>query len=175
MIVLAILDHVAFPKTSDFEGLHTMRDTKTDECVLDAFTFKFIEPPKFNKTLTQLETVEDRWIYFLKHAAEESEVSHDFDGTTVEKAYDALERYNFNQKQINAYEDAALALVDFKNTSNVRYEEGLEEGMERGLEKGKQDMVYEVALNMLSKNLPDEMILEITKMTQNELNKLKSK
>ena len=165
VIVLAILDHIAFPKTVDFESLHTMRNTKTDECILDAFTFKFIELPKFNKTWGQVKTLEEGWLYFFKNAGKDNEIAHDIQGTPLAKAYSALERYNFNEKQMNAYEDAALALVDFKNTSQVMYEEGLEEGVKKG--------THEIALNMLSKGLPDDMILEITKITTQELDELK--
>jgi predicted transposase/invertase (TIGR01784 family) len=177
VILLAILDHVQFPQNPDYQSVHTMRDVKTNECILNAFLFKFIELPKFTKTHEELFSVEDKWLYFLKHAWAENTIFDNFEGTVVEKAYHALERYNFNPKQIVAYEDAGLALVDFENTSKVRYEEGLaegrEEGREEGLVQGIEKKQHEIILKMLQQGSCDDFIIDITSISQEELDRIK--
>ncbi len=47
------------------------RDSYAHE--LKDFFFTFLELPKFNKTIAELSTMEDKWMYFFKHATQTSE------------------------------------------------------------------------------------------------------
>ncbi|MGX6960017.1 MAG: Rpn family recombination-promoting nuclease/putative transposase [Rickettsia endosymbiont of Pentastiridius leporinus] len=68
VIFLAIADFVLFPKKEEWRSNHRMLDTKTYENDLEDFYFIFMELAKFNKELDQLESLQEKWAYFFKHA-----------------------------------------------------------------------------------------------------------
>ena len=57
-----------FPEKEAFKSEHRLLDTKTYEHDLKDFYFVFLELEKFEKTIDQLENLEQKWVYFFKHA-----------------------------------------------------------------------------------------------------------
>ena len=57
---------------------------------------------------------------------------------------------------------------------NEGKKEGIEEGEKRGKEIGIKESQIKIAKEMLKKNLPINLISEITKLTEEEINELKS-
>jgi predicted transposase/invertase (TIGR01784 family) len=186
VIVIAILDHIEFKNDPDYTSFHSIRNHKTNEQTLDGFLFYFIELPKFKKKEHELETIEDKWIYFLKHAHDATTIPGNFQGTMVEKACDVLEQYHYTQGQMNEYILAGLARVDFENSLKVATQEAHEIGEEIGEKRGKEigekigkeigakENALQNAKMMLIENFPDETILRITKISQAELDELKT-
>ena len=72
VIFLAIIDFIMFPKKEDYKSDHEILDKKTHEHDLKDFSFTFLELPKFNKTINQLNNPIEMWMYFFKHAVETS-------------------------------------------------------------------------------------------------------
>lgn len=70
VIFIAITDYVMFRDKIEWKSQHITLDKKTFEQDLKAFSFTFIELPKFTQTIDQLATVEEKWAYFFKHAHE---------------------------------------------------------------------------------------------------------
>jgi hypothetical protein len=63
-------------------------------------------------------------------------------GTTVEKAYQVLDRFAWEESEMLAYEDAWLALTDEENK--------LQKTEEKGLVKGREEGAHEKALTIAS-------------------------
>ena len=70
VIFIAILDFKLFDNNSHYISHHKILDVKTRNQELQHLSFCFIELPKFNKNLEQLESVEDKWIYIFKNASD---------------------------------------------------------------------------------------------------------
>ena len=136
-------------------------DTSSYEHDLKDFSFTFIELPKFNKQEHELETIEEKWIYFLRHADKVIEIPRIFQGTPIEEAYHTLERYTWSEAEILAYEDAALAVVDVENTLEVTHQ------------KGKIEGKIEVARNFLKDGISVEVIARNTGLSLEEIRSLK--
>jgi predicted transposase/invertase (TIGR01784 family) len=181
VIVIAILDHIEFKNDPDYTSFHSIHNHKTNQKTLDGFLFYFIELPKFHKKEHELETIEDKWIYFLKHAQDATTIPDNFQGTMVEKACDILEQYHYTEAQMNEYILAGLARVDFENSLKVATQEAHESGKEigeeigekRGKEIGAKENALQNARVMLAKEAPDDFILDVTKISQEELDNLK--
>ena len=120
------------------------------------FSFTFIELPKFNKQEHELETIEEKWLYFLKHADKDTEIPRVFQGTPIEEAYYTLERYTWSEAEILAYEDAALAVVDSENAIEVAHQKGIEK----------------VARNLLSQGIDETVITTATGLSLEEIQNL---
>ncbi len=100
VIFLAISDKVLFPNKKKYKSDHVLMDKDTYECDLKDFSFTFLELAKFNKTIDELITIQEKWTYFFKHAEETS--TEDLEkiigkDLVLEKAYTALSRFSWSQ------------------------------------------------------------------------------
>ena len=74
-----------------------------------------------------------------------------------------------NDYEINMTDTKMKEMNNMCNLSNSIFEKGTERGIEQGIEQNKK----EIALEMLKDCLPDEMILKYSKITKEQLEKLK--
>ena len=165
---IAIADHILFSKKAAYKSLHLMCDQSTGENDLKDFRFTFIELPKFTKQAHELLTFEDQWLYFLKHAEEISDVPSSVNDSVLQKAYHAIERMAWEEGELVAYEDSQLAIYDEQSRRDWA-DKQREEGEQIGIEKGEKTKAIKIAKTMLAKQLPIEMIMECTGLTQEEV------
>jgi len=69
VIALTITDFVMFPEINQLTSRFILKekDFLIDYPIYD-LELVFVELPKFDKAITDLETLADKWLYFLKHA-----------------------------------------------------------------------------------------------------------
>ena len=169
IIFLAITDFVMFPDKEAYKSDHVILDKKTHEHDLKDFYFTFIELPKFKKTLDQLNTVVEKWVYFFKHA----ETTHEKDlaqiaGTdlVIQQAYEELNRFSWSEIELNTYEQDEKYERDAQAILEAAEDKGMEKGMEKGMAKGralgKEEEKLSMAKTMLSKGLSAEVIADCT-------------
>ena len=98
----------------------------------------------------------------------------------VEERYISLleaEIAKFTPQEIREYEASKKAYRDIKNSIDTAKQEGkqegLAEGMELGMEKGMNQKALDIARKMLSKGMEDATIMEITRLTREQLMQLK--
>lgn len=87
----------------------------------------------------------------------------------------------FTPQEQREYEASKMAYRDIKNSIDAakreEKEEGLAEGMEKGLaegmEKGMNQRSLEIARTMLAKGIDAAMVMEITGLSESQLQQLK--
>ena len=157
---IAISNCNLFPDKLDYISSHTIRDEKTNEHDLKDFQFVFIELPKFPKNKEeQLESIVDRWLFFFKYADETTE--EDLrkiaeKAPIIKLAYDELDRFSWNEKDLVAYEERIMDLLK---------EEGI---LAKKLDEGK----IEVAKNLLKADISIDIISQTTGLPQAEIKRL---
>ena len=181
IIFIAITDFIMFPDKEAYKSDHVVLDKKTGEHDLKDFSFTFIELPKFKKSIDQLSTMTEKWAYFFKYADETSQ--EDFekiksqDGV-IKKAYAELDKFHWSDNEIKAYDQELKNQMDFEGIMAAAKEEGELRGIEKGkLEgelEGKLEGKLEIAKNMLNKGLELSLIKEITGLSEQEIQALKS-
>ncbi len=184
VVFLAITDYTVFPNKPGFKSDHVILDDKTFEHDLKDFYFTFVELPKFTKTFDELETLEDRWYYFLKHTNDTENLEKlILDHPEIEEAYDVLDRHNWNEGQLHMYERMTLAIMDEKNAILAAQEDGLEKGLkqgiekglkqgiEQGIEKGRDEKSLEIAKRLLA-SLSMQEVSEFTEIPIDTLRQL---
>jgi predicted transposase/invertase (TIGR01784 family) len=67
-ISISFLNHVLFPDTKDYHLRFRLLEARGHFALTDDLEFHVLELPKFTKTLTELHTDLDIWLYFLRHA-----------------------------------------------------------------------------------------------------------
>ena len=121
--------------------------------------------PKFEKTLEQLESRFDKWLYVLKNLERLHDIPEKFKDRIFRKLFAAAEIAKFTPEEAMAYEDSLKVYRDLKNSIDTAREEGREEGHEVAM--------AEAAMKMLNKGLSLEVILDITGLTAEQIERLR--
>jgi len=167
---IAILDFVFDEDKNDtakFRYDIKLTDTETKEVFYNKLTFIYLEMPKFNKTVDELETRFDKWLYVIRNLNRLDKKPDKLRERIFEKLFETAEIAKFTPDQVRSYEDSLKYYRDLKNSLDTAREEGLLEGIEKGIEK--------VARNMMHKGISIEIIAETTGLTEQQIEKLKKK
>ncbi len=78
VIFVGIVNFTLFDRHNRYLTHHYIADQNDRERDLRLMEYHFIELPKFTKKLDQLDSLVDKWIYFLKEAHAEAEVPASF-------------------------------------------------------------------------------------------------
>ncbi|MBH5362452.1 Rpn family recombination-promoting nuclease/putative transposase [Wolbachia endosymbiont of Kradibia gibbosae] len=176
IIFIAIADCVLFPNKSEYKSKHTIRDEDTNEHDLKDFYFIFIELPKFAKNkVEQLESTIERWCFFFKYA--EDTTDEDLKDIAekspiIKLAYDELDKFRWNEKDLIAYEERIMDLRKEEGILAQKLDDARDEGILIGHEKGRKAEKIEVAKNLLKAGVSIDIIAQTTGLTANEIKDL---
>ena len=146
---IGILNFNIFDNTN-YISRHLIINQETETQDLKDFEFSFIELPKFNKELKQLNSLLDKWIYFLKNAADLIIVPKEYQNIIEFKdAFEIVKQTTWNTKELEVYEYISLKEFDELHALQTAEKKGMEKGMERGMEKGAMQEKIEIAKNLL--------------------------
>jgi len=177
VIALTITDFIMFPETEKFINHFAFKELEANfiypENHLDLI---FVELPKFTKTLDNLETLADQWMFFLQQTATLNEVPAPLrDNPNFDLAFHIAETSNLSLEEFELLERRALAVEDSRNVVRRALLEGLEQGLQQGLQQGQaqgeQQRSRDIARSLLGL-LPPETIAEKTGLTVAEVEAL---
>ena len=143
-----------------------LSDLDTNEVFYNKLTFIYLEMPKFNKSINELETRFDKWLYVLRNLNRLDNIPDKLRERVFEKLFKAAEIARFTPDQVRSYEDSLKYYRDLKNSLDTAWQEGHEEGIESGLKK--------VARKMLNAGNSIEEIGMYTGLSKEQINKLKN-
>jgi predicted transposase/invertase (TIGR01784 family) len=146
----------------------------------------FIELPKFKTALCDLETLADKWIYFLQNARDLTVVPETMGAIEeIQQAFDianeaglSLAELDLVERQLMYIQDqrGAVTYASKKGREEGRtqgMEEGMEEGRKEGRKEGSQEMQRSIAQKSLS-TLDDATISQITGLPLEEVQAIRS-
>jgi len=165
---IGILDFVFDEDKSDTNKFRydvKLQDIKTNKIFYDKLTFIYFEMPKFNKTIEELSTHYDKWLYVLKNLHKLDRLPDSLKEQVFEKVFEVAEIAKFTHEEYLSYEDSLKYYRDLKNTIDTAKEEGLEEGIEQGMEK----KAFLIAKEMLAANESIEKIVRFTGLTTEQV------
>lgn len=140
-----------------------LTDQETKQVFYDKLTFIYLEMPKFNKTVEELETRFDKWLYVIRNLNRLDRVPDKLREQIFDKLFETAEIARFTPEQVRSYEDSLKYYRDLKNSLDTAREEGMMEGIEK------------VALNMLKVGISIETIANTTGLTNQQIETLKKK
>lgn len=136
---------------------------------IDDLELVFVELPKFKKELTELETVTDKWIYFLKMARELEEIPANMEEIKpIKKAFQIANESGLTRDELEDLQKREIYIHDQKNAILKAKNQGIEEGIKQG-EKQKALDIAQKLINVLD----DETISQTTGLTLAEIQQLK--
>lgn len=135
-----------------------LQDIETNKTFYDKLTFIYFEMPKFNKTIEQLETRFDKWLFVLKNLHKLDRLPEGLKEEIFEKVFEVAEISNFSRDEYISYEDSLKYYRDLKNS----------------LDTAKIEKAIEIAKSMLIDNLSIELISKHTGLSIEKVDELRN-
>lgn len=139
-----------------------LKDADDNHVVYDKLTFCYVEMPKFNKTMDQLATMQDKWLYVLKNIYSLLEQPKELQDKVFTKFFKVARIAMFTPEERLAYMVSQKHYWDNLNTIAYSFEKGEKAGKEAGIAEGEAKAKLEMAQKLLDMGLSKEMILEAT-------------
>lgn len=157
---IAILDFVFDADKSEPEKFRydvKLTDIDTKKIFYDKLTFIYLEMPKFNKTVDELGTRFEKWLFVIKNLNKLERVPDKLKEQIFEKLFETAEIAKFTPEQVRSYEDSLKYYRDLKNSLDTAKEEGK----------------LEVAKNLLENKVSIEIIIKSTGLSREQIERLK--
>jgi predicted transposase/invertase (TIGR01784 family) len=175
VIALTITDFEMFPNSTHLISRFVFKEFKTNliypENDLDLV---FVELPKFHKESSQLSTLTDKWIYFMKYARTITEVPETMDSIPeIHQAFEIANQAKLSPEEIAELERREQYIYDQQGAMLKAREEGKEEGKQEGREAGMREKAIAIARQLLSR-LDDETISQTTGLSVEDVRNLRA-
>ena len=167
VIALTITDFEMFENSDRLISRFVYKETTTNiEYTDNNIELVFVELPKFTKKLSQVESLTDKWIYFIKYANTLTQVPQTMDVVPeIHQAFDIANQVNLNPDELEALERQEMFIYDQQGVIIKANREGREEGREEAMQA--------VARQLLDR-LDDETISQTTGLSIEEIRNLRS-
>jgi len=188
---VGILDFVFDEDRGDDQVFHhevQLFDKSIQAVFYDKLTYIYLEMPKFTKTIDELETHFDNWLYVLKNLESLTDRPAKLQESIFAKLFAQAEIANFDDEEYSEYERSLKTYRDLKNSFDTAREEGekkgwekgkregREEGERKGREEGRREGGKEEKITIAGKlkrqNIPPEIISQSTGLRIEEIEKL---
>jgi len=157
---IAILDFVFNEDKNDpnkFRYDIKLTDQETNKVFYDKLTFIYLEMPKFNKTVDQLETRFDKWLYVIRNLNRLDKIPEKLKERIFEKLFETAEIAKFTPDQVRSYEDSLKYYRDLKNS----------------LDTASDERAIDIAKKLLKSSVDIEIIINSTGLTKDQIEKLR--
>jgi predicted transposase/invertase (TIGR01784 family) len=144
---------------------HLILETETQQNLLADFEFTFIELPKFKKSLEDLGSDEDKWLYFIKNAEKLDDIPELFRTPVFQEAFEIATQTIWNQNELEVYEYQQMQRMIRESADATARNEGLKEGWKEAQQA--------IARNLLDV-LDDVTIAQKTGLTTEEVSRLRT-
>jgi len=139
-------------------------ETKTGRVFNDKLSFIYLEIPKFDKKLDELETNFDKWMYLLTKLEFLERLPEVLQSKIFEKVMGIAELVKLEKTDRKAYEESLKKHRDLKNVMDTQRREGIEIGIEKGIEK--------TAIGFFKEGVDIKVISKVTGLSEDELLRL---
>jgi predicted transposase/invertase (TIGR01784 family) len=155
VIALTITDFQMFESLGTVISRFVLKEkTFFVDFLTNELEFVFVELPKFNKTLEELETLTDKWIYFMKTARTLDFVPEQL-GNVPElcHAFSIANEANLGPEELEDLERREIYIQDQRGAitkaTRLGIEEGIKQGIKQGIEQGIEQGIKQANLKLI--------------------------
>ncbi|WP_338847410.1 Rpn family recombination-promoting nuclease/putative transposase [Massilia sp. W12] len=187
---IGILDF-NFDDADKDDVIHTVQlKNQKNQVFYDKLTFIYLTLPNFKKTLDELHTLLDQWLYLFRHLPNLQEMPPRWHELVFRKLFKIAELVQMPATERKEYEASLKNYRDWKSIADTAYgdgisqghaqglEEGLAQGLEQGLAQGKElgrvEALRATVQNARAIGLSDQQICGLTGLSQSELAQFKA-
>ncbi|WP_103669841.1 Rpn family recombination-promoting nuclease/putative transposase [Pseudanabaena sp. BC1403] len=164
VIALTITDFVMFSEINQLTSRFILKekDFLIDYPIYD-LELVFVELPKFDKAIADLETLADKWLYFLKHALDLDVVPESMNSVPeIRQAFEFAREGNLSAEELDELQHQEFFIQDQHNA------------IVKALKQGKTEATIEMATKLLDM-LDDEAISRATGLSLAKIVELRSR
>ena len=136
-------------------------DIETKELFYDKLKFIYLEMPKFNKTIDELETHYDKWLYVLKNLPKLDRVPEKLKEGLFLRLFEVAEIAKYDDNEQRAYQDSVKYYRDLKNV------------MDTAVEEAMTNRNIEIIRNLINEGADDTFISKITDMSFEQIKSIR--
>ena len=144
----------------------------TGEIMTDVIRYVFLELARFRKSLDEIETRFDKWIYLLCHMHELTEIPEKFQDPEFKRLFLLSEINNFTPEELAQYLESLESMSDYYNiidsAAELAEKRGREAGMAEGLARGREEGRNQTIRQLLESGMSIDMIAEALNLTNEE-------
>jgi len=160
---VGVLDFVFDDHKHDETIVHIV-ELKNQQCEVfyEKLKFIYIELPKFTKSVHELGSHRDKWLFLLKHLAELTDRPDLLQDSIFSQLFEVAEIANFSRIEQDSYQNSLKYYRDMNNVVNTSRQEGRKEGQEEGIEMGQRSLILRQLtrrIGVLPDNLNDRIQL----------------
>jgi predicted transposase/invertase (TIGR01784 family) len=144
--------------------LHDVRliEKETQKEFYSKLRFIYVEIKKFDKSLEEIETHFEKWLYVLKNLVKIEEVPPKLQEKVFKKLFQVAEIAGFDKNQLQSYRDSEKNYLDFTASLKTSYREG------------KEEREIEIAKNMIAEGFDNQVISKLTGLTHAQIDQLRA-
>lgn len=169
---IGILDFVFEEDKNEDRLLHIV-ELKDQDCQVfyEKLKFIYLELPKFNKTIDQLNNHFDKWLFLLKHLPDLEEPPIPLQENVFMQLFEVAQIAKFSQTEREAYENSLKYYRDMNSVIETAREEGIQEGKAQGIQEGKQLLLQKQLARKLG-SIPNEVAVMLYQSSPELLDRL---
>ncbi|PIY08788.1 MAG: hypothetical protein COZ18_10490 [Flexibacter sp. CG_4_10_14_3_um_filter_32_15] len=152
-------------KPNQFHHNVKLIETTSNNVFYDKLTFVFLEIPKFNKQLEELENDYERWLFAFKNLHKLADKPNNLQEGVFRRLLEIAEVAKYNKKEQFVYQESLKDYWDLQSVAQTYFSEGVEEGDER--------RAIKTALVGIKKGWDNELIMEATDLSEEKINELR--
>lgn len=142
LIALTITDFILFENTEKFLSHFVFKEVEENFEYYREIELVFVELPKFNKKLEQVENLIQSWIYFIKNAPELEEIPDKLASVPeIQAAFNIANRSTLNLDELASLEKREMFFEDQRGAVIKGMQEGRQEGRQEGLIEGQTALI----------------------------------
>jgi len=175
VIALSIVDFIMFEDSNKVINNFKLLEKEEFINYSDDIELIFIELPKFNKELNQLKTLQEKFIYFIKHSDNLTLIPKELED--IKDALATINEATLTPEELELQHKRKEFIYIQKSSVDLAQEKGFEQGVERGIEKGIEQGIEQgilsVAKNSISQGLDNQTISTITGLEIDQIENLR--
>lgn len=170
IIVVALLnfkfDHSANWPADRFHSSYRLREDFTGEVMTEVVRYVFLELGRFRKSIGELESNFDKWLFLLKNMHKMTGIPKEFDTPEFRRLFILAEIGNFTPEEMKQYLNSLTNMSDYYNiiesTAELAEKRGREEGRAEGKMEGREEAKLEDARRLKELGVGVEIISQAT-------------
>lgn len=159
--MVGVLDFI-FKESKKHPDPLSIVQLKDEKCVVfyDKLKYVYVELPKFTKSIDELETHLDKWLFLLKHLPNINEPPKRLQESIFDQLFEVAEIANFSRAEQEIYLDSLKGYRDLNNVMDTLRQEERREG--------RQEEARSLVLRLLTRklgDLPDDVQEQVTQLS----------
>jgi predicted transposase/invertase (TIGR01784 family) len=165
VIYLSFADFPMFDKDRDIISRFTFKEkTHRFDYPYSAIELIFVELPKFNKKLEELQTITDKWIYFMKNSSSLHKIPAQLSAVPeIHQAFEIANAVNLTfeecdtlrEQEYYVYSHQTLVEYHREKAREEAREEARQEARLKGIKQGKVEVIWSWFNRLLGQLNPD--------------------